>query len=474
MTARGYARLLAVLACATVIAAAAWAAIPPGGLTVAFTPSAGLAEGGMSWLHTDRQRIVDGQGRVVLLRGFNDDALLGYPWRRPPALEESDAALIRRAGFNLVRLPISWSRIEPQRGHFDGAYLDQIASAVAMLERHGLYTVLDMHFLPGWGLAFDAPSAPAWAQIPDLPNVNWLQVDPFGKDTNPAEMAAEVHFWSSPDWQSDFELAWRAVAGRLVHDPGLAGYDLYNEPHPFPIPPRLFEQWYMWPLYARTIRAIAGVDPSHLFFVESTLFGNTATAMIPLRAPDLVYSPHLYTGALVPGILSPGPNPVARSIHERVREAGMLPAALWFGELGIQHDGADGGKAAAWADDALNQLDAAGAGWAWWQWRQDGGWGIRSESGGSLDLAFLAHLARPFVAADPAGVAASSSAGRLRITVSAAHGAAPILIDWPGLTEPPPVESSNCGVVGAYVATASTLTVSVPPGVSCEVAVQPA
>ena len=470
MTARRYWSLLALLAGAGCIAAAVWAAIPPGGLSVSFTPSAAQPRDGLLWLRTRSGQIVDSEGRVVLLRGFNDDALLDYPWRRPPPLDETDATLIRGAGFDLVRLPISWSRIEPRRGEIDSAYLGEIATTVRLLERHGLYAVLDMHFLPGWGEAFDAPSAPAWAQIPGLPNVDWAHVDPFGKDTNPAEMAAEVHFWTAPDWQADFELAWRAVAERLKDESGLAGYDIYNEPHPFPIPPRLFEQWYMWPLYQRSIAAIAQVDPNHLFFVESTLFGDTATAMVPLRAPDLVYSPHLYTDALVPAILSPGPNPIRHSIQERQREAALLPAALWFGELGIQHSAAN---AATWADEALDQLDAAGSGWAWWQWRQDGGWGIRSESGGSLDLVFLRHLARPYLAAAPRGVAAAEGLGTLRVTVAADHAPAPIVLAWPGLTAPPPAVVSTCGAVAAYDAASATLTISAPAG-ACRLTVRPA
>src|SRR5207302_7816588 len=153
----------------------------------------------------------------------------------------------------------------------------------------------------------------------------------------------------------------------------LAGYDRYNEAHPFPIPPRLFEQWYMWPLYQRTIAAVGRVDPNHLFIIESTLFGDEPTAIVPLRAPNLVYSPHLYTGALVPKILSPSSHPIAASVAGREREAALIPAARWFGELGIQQTRADAG---AWADDAPQGLAAADAGWAWWQRRRPDGRGL--------------------------------------------------------------------------------------------------
>lgn len=472
MTARRYAALLAAISLAAVMAAGSWTVIPPRAIEVALAAPAPRPAGGLPWLSTAGRRIVDPEGRSVLLRGFNDDALLDYPWRRPPPLDETDAELMHRAGFDVVRLPISWSRIEPRRGLIDGAYVGQVAAAVAMLERHGLYTVLDMHFLPGWGEAFGAPGAPAWAQAGDVPNVNWARIDPFGKDTNPAEMAAEVHFWSSPDWQADFELAWRAIARALAGDPGLAGYDLYNEPHPFPIPPRLFEQWYMWPLFARTIAAIGEVDPNHLFFVESTLFGDSPTAMVPLHARDLVYSPHLYTGALVPGVLSPGPHPLQDSVAERRREAAILPAALWFGELGIQHSKPDAGS---WTETAIDELDAAGIGWAWWQWRQDGGWGIRAEDGGSLDLPFLRRLARPYLRAAAPGVRGvdGGSSGRLSVETPARPAPTTFVVAWPGLLFSPPAASSSCAAVSRYDADASTLTIEVPAGPACDITVRP-
>jgi hypothetical protein len=230
----------------------------------------------------------------------------------------------------------------------------------------------------------------------------------------------------------------------------------------------------MWPFFARTIAAIATVDPNHLFFVESTLFGATATAMVPLHAADLVYAPHLYTGALVPAVLTPGPNPLQQSVRERAREAAILPAALWFGELGIQHSPDVQREGGIWADDALDQLDAAGSGWAWWQWRVGGGWGIRSESGGTLDLAFLRHLARPYLAAAPGGIRASGAdglRGRLDLSVGAG-GSRTALVSWPALTLPPPAVHGSCATATGYDPATGLLTLDVAAGPGCELTLQ--
>jgi endoglycosylceramidase len=90
--------------------------------------------------------IVDDQGRYLLLRGFNQDSLVVWPSWKPAPLEDTDAALIQQAGFNVVRLPISWSELEPRRGQINAEDLDRVQQTVAMLNAHNLYVVLDMHF----------------------------------------------------------------------------------------------------------------------------------------------------------------------------------------------------------------------------------------------------------------------------------------------------------------------------------------
>jgi endoglycosylceramidase len=95
-------------------------------------------------------RIIDVSGRQVLLRGMNVNQLVDY-YAQDPALptvqplSEADFADMARLGFNVVRLGMSWSRLEPSPGTFDDGYLGQIRQAVGWASRHGLYTVLDMH-----------------------------------------------------------------------------------------------------------------------------------------------------------------------------------------------------------------------------------------------------------------------------------------------------------------------------------------
>ena len=65
-------------------------------------------------------RLVDERRPVT----FGDGRL---PLEPIPVFDDGDAATMARFGLNLLRLPISWSGLEPVRGRFDAAYLDRIA-----------------------------------------------------------------------------------------------------------------------------------------------------------------------------------------------------------------------------------------------------------------------------------------------------------------------------------------------------------
>jgi hypothetical protein len=225
----------------------------------------------------------------------------------------------------------------------------------------------------------------------------------------------------------------------------------------------------MWPLYARTIASIGAVDPDHLFIVEGTLFGDLPTTVRPLHARDLVYSPHLYTGALVPPAFDGDPGPVRRRIAGQAGEAAAVPAPMWTGELGIDHRQA---MAAGWADAALDALDDRAVGWAWWQWRESPGWGIRDAAGGSVDRDFLRHLARPYAVAAPSGVRAGRGDGlhgHLSLRVAATHGGGALVIGWSAATLATPVVRGACVSASAWDPQTARLTLLLVPGQGCDV-----
>jgi endoglycosylceramidase len=464
---RGGGPALRICLALAVVAVVVAAYIPVGTLAAHVPPPRRpAAQADLPWLSTAGGHVVDESGRTVLLRGFNSDTLLEDGVRKAP-LDDNDLAMVRNAGFNVVRLPIAWSRIEPERGRIDSGYLDTVEALVRQMSRHGLYAVLDMHFLD-FGPRFGGSGAPTWAALPLVPELPWFPSELWKHHLSPAQAAARAYFWLSPDWQGDYLAAWRAVATRLRDLSGVAGYDLYNEPYALPLPPRIFEQHWLWPLYARTITAIGEVDPNHLFVVEGTLF--LTTSVRRLDAPGLLYSPHEYTGSLLAPTFDGDPGPLLRSVAGSAADAAAVPAVLWPGELGFDRSHA---LATQWTDTVLDAYDDLGVGWAWWQWREDRNWGVRDKDGGYVDTDFLHHLARPFLAAAPPGVSAGRGdgvRGTLRVSVAAGHGDAPVEVAWPAMTLGDPAEPhADCLAASEWSAQRARLVLRLRPGVGCTV-----
>ena len=441
-----------------VIAGVVWVEMPVDGLTTTVGPlDRPHAQHGLSWLSVRDRAIVDEAGRTVTLHGFNTSTLLESTVLRSP-LDDGDAAMMEADGFDVVRLAVSWGRLEPQRGTWDTTYLESIEATVGMLTAHHLYVVLDMHFLD-WSSALGGSGAPAWATLPLAPNLSIAGLGDWQRHLSPAVNAANTYFWLSPDWQRDYMQAWQLLARAFRDDSGVAGYDLYNEPHAIPLPPVRFEKDDLWPLYAHTIDAIGAVDPNHLFIVEGQLLSDFGTTVVPLTAPDLVYSPHEYTGSLVPPAFDGSASALDDHVAQVAGEAAQVPAALWIGEWGMA---ASQPMSTAWVDDALDAFARAGAGWAWWQWREDSAWGVR-DSAGHTDTALLTHLARPYVAAAPAGVDVQSApiaGAAVSVVVTPAYDGGDIEVAWPALRLPPLVISTCVGATSSYDAVAGRVSVS--------------
>ena len=451
-----------------IVAFAGWLLVPVPALTASVPPATRPSgETRPPWLSVNRAQVVDEEGRAVILRGFNVDALLEATVH-PSPLDTTDAQLMQAWGFDVVRLPIAWSLIEPHEGVFDTAYLERIAAAVRLLTAHGLYVVLDMHFL-GWSPVYGGSGAPAWATVGGIPDPAWGPMPSLERFMSPAINVSTAYFWFSSDWQDQYLAAWRFVAQRFRGDSGVAGYDIINEPHSFPLPPLRFDKDQLFPFYSRAIEAIGHIDPNHLFFLDNDMAGDLPTTIVPLSAPNLVYAPHVYTGALIPPEFMGDTQPLKVHVDELATEATEVPAALWFGEFSIN---IDHGYSHEWINTILDDFDKHQAGWAWWQWRESSGWGIRSADGKTLDSTLLRLLARPYVAAAPAGVHmsyADSAHSTLVVDVGANHAAGAIAVAWPRDGAGAPSMSSSCGAPSVWDATTARLVVNVPVATSCSI-----
>ncbi len=366
----------------------------PGPEAVAPVP----ASGGMERLHLLPAQTSDGlpvigdvTGRRVLLRGVNVNQLIDYYLRDPavPATQkptDDDFAKIASYGFSVVRLGMSWSRLEPTRGDFDEAYLDEIKAAVASAKKHGLYTVLDMHE-DAWGNALAAPDeqcgagtsattgwdgAPAWATITD----GAAHCQFMARDLAPAVAMAYTNFYTDRDGiQTELVRTWATVAKAFADEPAVAGYDLFNEPGIGATPP-ISSGLLLGRYYDAAITAIRDAEApgfAHLVFVEpSVLWSGLAFDVTPppgfTSDTQLVFAPHPYSESItLDQSLGLTIASIERNLAMSAEAAKSYGAALWLGEWGWFGDpDVDGAKVQRF----VAAQDRLGVGGAFWVWRQ--------------------------------------------------------------------------------------------------------
>jgi endoglycosylceramidase len=334
---------------------------------------------------SEDNRIVDDLGREVLLRGVNITSLGEY-WQGnadyPPTLPTTDQDWDQMAarGLSVIRLVVHWSRLQPERGPVDDAYLDEIEQAVDVAAEHGLYTVIDMHqdaysaFIftdddetcpeGSWpGKGWDG--APRWATLTD-----GLSTCVSGdRNSAPAVVAAWNHFYDNTDGiRDEFVATWGAVAERFAGRPEVAGYDLINEPEtsrPSSELTPLYDE-----LLTEAIAAIRGAGAEQLIFLEPAIpAGDTSMGLVladPVRMGvesfNLVGSTHNYAESIdTTGLSLEMTNDLIWTMAE------AQGTGVWIGEYGFWST-SDGvlEVAARYAADEDDHVQ----GGAWWQWRQ--------------------------------------------------------------------------------------------------------
>lgn len=135
-----------------------------------------------------------------------------YPEHWEECRWETDAKLMREAGFNVVRMgEFSWAKLEPRKGEFDFTWLDR---AVALLARYGIDTVL--------GTPTAAP--PKWVvdESPDVcPTDMYGRVRGFGSRRHTC--------FNSPSLRGHAERIVKAMAEHYKDNPHVIAWQVDNE-----------------------------------------------------------------------------------------------------------------------------------------------------------------------------------------------------------------------------------------------------
>ncbi|MEV4165718.1 glycoside hydrolase family 5 protein [Nonomuraea dietziae] len=340
-------------------------------------------------LHVSGERLLTADGAPVRLRGVGlggwmnmENFITGYP-ANESAMREAvtgvlgeeraelffdrlltaffgpgDAALLAELGMNCVRIPVNYHHLESDSRPFEiiehgFRHLDRV---IDLLGEHGVYSVIDLHALPG------------------SQNQHW-------HSDNPTHLAA---FWQHRHFQDRVVNLWEAIADRYKDHPWVAGYNPVNEPGDP-------SGKVIGPFYDRLVKAVRAADPGHVLFLDGNTY-STDFSVFREVYENTVFVCHDYALA---GFAHGGPYPgttrgewcdreqLERAFDRRTTFQRQTGTPLWVGEFGPVYTGDPVVDEQRYQilRDQLEIYDAHGAGWSLWTYKDVGLQGLVCASG---------------------------------------------------------------------------------------------
>jgi endoglucanase len=268
---------------------------------------------------------------------------------------ERDAEFLGSNGFTVVRIPVNYRHLENDDEPFtileDGfRHLDR---AVELCGRYGVYSIIDLHALPG------------------SQNQHWHSDNPDG----------HAGFWDNRQYQDRVVHIWEAIAERYRGDTWVAGYNLMNEPADE-------SRSVVGPYYRRLFDAVRNVDPDHIVFLDGNTYSTEFDIFESDPWPNTVYSLHDYVpsglgrGGPYPGKTMDGVWIDRDAVHDkflkRSEYARKTGTPLMVGEFAPIYTGdpeVDANRRAILADQ-LDIYRDHGASWTSWMYKDLGRQGL--------------------------------------------------------------------------------------------------
>jgi hypothetical protein len=310
-----------------------------------------IQAGPVQFAHTDHKQVVDAFGEPLLIRATNLGNWLvpeGYMWLfeggpqspseiralvlellgpdgsaafwqkyRENYVTRDDIALLHRAGFNAIRVPLHYNLFESD----DAEGFKLLDRLIVWSRAEGVYVILDLHCAPG---------GQTGANIDDSAGYPWL--------------------YQSPQAQEHLVAVWRRLASHYGNEPIVLGYDLLNEPIPHfpklaPLNPLLE------PVYKKVAGEIRKVDTHHILFLGGAQWDSNFSVFGKPFDANVAYTFHKYWTA-------PDESVIRQYLDFRER----YDVPIWMGESGENTD--------EWIAQFVKTLEKNNIGWAFWPYKK--------------------------------------------------------------------------------------------------------
>ena len=269
--------------------------------------------------------ILDNEGRYSIFHGVN--VIIKLPPYLPDLDKfdplnslntEYDLKIMKKMGFNMVRLGVIWEAVERQPGVYDMEYLQKVEEIINTLGKNGIYTMVDAHQdafsrnFCGEGVPYFYTNELGYDKkcnanivtqflgfVGTCKNLDYFN---FSYDENGLPVIddckkysfIEYHFlaeFSSAykkfyenvnNIQDKFVEFWKVVSTKFKGNKYVLGYDLWNEPSPggfledfkniIPGRPDIYS---VLPLYKKVNQALREIDPNYILYFENTPIPDT-------------------------------------------------------------------------------------------------------------------------------------------------------------------------------------------------------
>jgi endoglucanase len=303
------------------------------------------------FVHTQGGQLVDGQGRVLMLRGTNlgnwlvqegymfhfdngpqsareietlTSELLGPEaarkfWHeyRDRYITRDDIQFIKRAGFNSIRIPLHYKYFLPNNEE-GFALLDRV---IGWSREAGLYVILDLHCAPGGQTGTNIDDSWGYPWIYDDPQAQQLTID-----------------------------IWKRIAAHYRDSTTVLGYDLLNEPIPHYPQLQVYNKD-LEPLYRKIVAGVREVDPNHIVILGGAQWDTNFEVCGPPFDGNVMYNLHKYWMR---------PEKEAVQPYIDFRERYHVP--IWMSESGENTD--------TWVGQFVQVLEQNQIGWAFWPYKK--------------------------------------------------------------------------------------------------------